>query len=148
MSELRHTHFQLVPLQVHCGKRSAATSLFTLGVCVVLPPLLAEGRAGDQDCSNALHACVLAGLPLQVCNCVHVCVCLLLVHVCVCMCVLAGLPLQVCTCVHVCVLTPGACVCVCLYVCVSGPSSSGVHLCACVCAYSWCMCVCVFVCVC
>ena len=88
MSELRHTHFQLVPLQVHCGKRSAATSLFTLGVCVVLPPLLAEGRAGDQDCSNALHACVLAGLPLQVC-----------------------------TCAHVCVLTPGACVCICVCVC-------------------------------
>jgi len=31
--------------------------------------------------------------------------------------VLAGLPLQVYKCVHVCVLTPGACVCVFVCVC-------------------------------
>ena len=40
--------------------------LFALGACVALPPLLAEGQAGDLDCSNALHACVVAELPLKV----------------------------------------------------------------------------------
>ena len=33
---------------------------------MALPPLLAEGQARDQDCSNALHVCVVAELPLKV----------------------------------------------------------------------------------
>lgn len=56
----------LAALGVRCTKRSPAAALFTLGACVALPPLLVEGRASDQDCSNALHACVVAELPRKV----------------------------------------------------------------------------------
>jgi len=55
----------LATLGVRCTKRSPALALFSRGACVALPLLLSAGRAGDQDCSNALHGCVVAGLPLQ-----------------------------------------------------------------------------------